>query len=382
MRILWHSVAPWVKTGYGIQTDLFTQRLARNLNHEVAVYAYSGIESGTLKIDNRLILPRLPSERSRVGDYSLKSHAQHWDAELVITLTDIWAISPDQLTGLPWVPWFPIDHDPIPPRVLNLLRAVNTLPMVFSKFAVQQLEQQDIDCLYIPHGCHPLYLQDISRPEVRKETFALDEHFLVGMVGINNGYPSRKALPEAIHAFKRFRQDVPNAVLYLHIDPMAPGGIDLQTLLNELPEDSYLVPSTYEYQLGFSETYMRDLYASFDVLLSPSMGEGFGVPIIEAQALGTPVIVSDFTAMTENCFFGELVTGLPFYTSQNSYQLLPSVDSIVDALHKVHNYSPQEFSDNSALAIQKIRQLFNPDQITEEYWGPALIKAHEFFRSN
>ena len=29
------------------------------------------------------------------------------------------------------------------------------------------------------------------------------------------------------------------------------------------------------------------------------MGEGFGVPIIEAQACGTPVITGDWTAMSE-----------------------------------------------------------------------------------
>ena len=30
-------------------------------------------------------------------------------------------------------------------------------------------------------------------------------------------------------------------------------------------------------------------------------GEGFGIPIIEAQACSTPVIVTDFSSMPERC---------------------------------------------------------------------------------
>jgi len=43
-----------------------------------------------------------------------------------------------------------------------------------------------------------------------------------------------------------------------------------------------------------------DVYAGFDVLIQPSSYEGFGLPILEAQACGMPVITTDAAPMNEH----------------------------------------------------------------------------------
>ncbi len=50
-----------------------------------------------------------------------------------------------------------------------------------------------------------------------------------------------------------------------------------------------------------------DAYKRCDVLCFPSFYEGFGLPIIEAQAIGRPVITSDFGAMKEVAGDGALL---------------------------------------------------------------------------
>jgi glycosyltransferase involved in cell wall biosynthesis len=46
------------------------------------------------------------------------------------------------------------------------------------------------------------------------------------------------------------------------------------------------------------ETLAR-VYAASDVLAQPSLGEGFGIPVIEAMACGLPVVISDGGALPE-----------------------------------------------------------------------------------
>jgi glycosyltransferase involved in cell wall biosynthesis len=47
------------------------------------------------------------------------------------------------------------------------------------------------------------------------------------------------------------------------------------------------------------EDYLVELYNAADALLFPSYAEGFGWPVLEAMACGTPVVASDIPALRE-----------------------------------------------------------------------------------
>jgi glycosyltransferase involved in cell wall biosynthesis len=49
------------------------------------------------------------------------------------------------------------------------------------------------------------------------------------------------------------------------------------------------------------ETELKDLYRGADALLLPSFAEGFGIPILEAMATGTPVIAARAGSLPEVC---------------------------------------------------------------------------------
>jgi len=54
--------------------------------------------------------------------------------------------------------------------------------------------------------------------------------------------------------------------------------------------------------LGYvSVTQLSSLYCAAEVLVFPSHSEGFGMPVLEAMACGTPVVASDAPALREIC---------------------------------------------------------------------------------
>jgi glycosyltransferase involved in cell wall biosynthesis len=50
---------------------------------------------------------------------------------------------------------------------------------------------------------------------------------------------------------------------------------------------------------GVDDSTLRDLLARAAFLAAPSLGEGFGLPVLEAMAAGTPVVVSSVSAFDE-----------------------------------------------------------------------------------
>jgi glycosyltransferase involved in cell wall biosynthesis len=76
----------------------------------------------------------------------------------------------------------------------------------------------------------------------------------------------------------------------------------LQELLAPLDED---IKSRIFFLEDISNADLRRLYQAAELFVYPSKGEGFGIPPLEAGALGVPTICSNTTAMEEFSFFGD-----------------------------------------------------------------------------
>jgi glycosyltransferase involved in cell wall biosynthesis len=203
------------------------------------------------------------------------------------------------------------------------------------------------------------------------------------MVAANKGRPSRKSFSEALQAFKRFSETRENAFLYLHtvIDPAHGQGENLPALLSalEIPLDRVRLGEQYRLKFDpYSHQDMARIYSSLDVLLNPAKGEGFGVPVLEAQACGVPVIVSDFSAMREVCGAGWQVKTSPVWTGQNSWMAQPDVDDIVSALEECAGLSAAAREKLSGSA-RKHAMAYDLGRVVKRHMLPALRAAEQRF---
>ena len=125
---------------------------------------------------------------------------------------------------------------------------------------------------------------------------------------------------------------------------------------------------------------MGEIISCFDVLLSPSAGEGFGICVVEAQACGVPVIVSDFSAQPELVGAGWLVEGVRVFTPAASFQFSPSVPDILAALKSCHGRTGREVEDGAKRARAKALE-YDVDRVFTEFMLPALAECEKRFKA-
>jgi glycosyltransferase involved in cell wall biosynthesis len=372
-RILWLGNPPGVRSGYGEQASLFVPRLMA-LGHELAVQCNWGVQGMTIDAG----VPYYPSD-NQWGNRVLGTFANHFRADHVIALCDAWVLRPDQWPDeIRVAVWAPVDHYPIPPAVLATLAHEKVRPIGMSRFGETLMADCGLDPLYVPHGVdrtvfHP---RPHDRDAIRAELGIPAGAFLAGMVAANTASPMlpRKAFPQALLAFSRFAAEHDDAWLYVHSEAEPPegSGISLEklTLATRCPTDRVKFPPASVWHLGAPTELVSNLYQAFDVLLNPSMGEGFGIPILEAQACGCPVIASDHSAMTELTQAGWLVQGDPWWDAlQDSFLIVPSVGSIYGALEAAYEARDDQELRAGASAFA---DLYDADLVTREHWVPAL----------
>jgi glycosyltransferase involved in cell wall biosynthesis len=137
-----------------------------------------------------------------------------------------------------------------------------------------------------------------------------------------------------------------------------------------------LFPPHYRYVTGLlPQEYLVDVYNAADVFLQSSQGEGFGIPIVEAQASGCPVIVTNFSAMKELCFSGVMVPGTKWMHTPGAYQMIPNVGNLAGALEWAQQ------SDGRAEVWRQVARAgaleYDYRKVMDKYFLPTIEKIAE-----
>lgn len=199
--------------------------------------------------------------------------------------------------------YFPVDGVPKEQWIKNI--SVVDYPVAYSEFGRDMSMQAFPECPeldVIPHGVNTVDYAPLPKEQVEEfRTRYFDSHADKFIFMNLNRNQQRKDIPRTIQAFVEFRKQVPKSLLYLHMAQQDQGW--------DLPEvckayglnntDDVIFPQNFGPNQGYPRQIVNMLYNCVDVVISTTLGEGWGLSWSEAMAAKTPIIMPRNTALVE-----------------------------------------------------------------------------------
>jgi len=343
-------------TSFGSQIREVWTRLLRTGKYEIVQQGWfkmKEIESVPWKIipTNTNFDPqgnRKPIEQDKWGAQSFPGLCNQLKPDIVWTLADVYMVEHmsflrNQL-GYKYIQYLEIDGTPTPLRYEKTLNAAE-LSIVSSEFGADAVEDlTGVKPAMIYHGVdnnifHP-YAEDKKQKLREAVNPDILDSFIIGWVGKDQTRKNPWNLFETIYYLKtgnyincnscdrvtrgiynrqkRSIASIPTECKYCKSTDVSPGESieDLRLWMHAYNQanigwdfnlhrdmwglgNTVIFTSKLTQDSGLKTSEMSDLYNMFDLFVSLSGGEGFGIPLIEAQACGLPVVYTDYTAQPE-----------------------------------------------------------------------------------
>lgn len=379
MKILIWSVDPRVRTAYGSQCGMLALELQR-LGHEVSIGAIGA------KLEHqgkpwKGIPVRFVGGRGTHGSDVLAAEVRRTKADALLTLCDSFMINAHVLAALDCTvaSWCPVDafstvDGRLPPLYRGMLGiAPNVVPIAMSRWAERMFRHDGYEALYVPHSVDTDVFKPMPerRAGLRAACGIDQDAFVITMLAANSER-LRKNFPGQFDAFRRAAQDNWLLLVHSYCRPDQDGW-DLEDLAARFGiADKVRFADPDRIKRGaYTPSGLACWYNLGNLHSQASLAEGFGIPIIEAQACGLPVVATDGSAMSELVGAGWKVAGEPIMNpGQRAEWVLPHRELIADAYR-------QAAADPAALAAlgdkaREFAEQFSIGTVMEKYWMPAL----------
>jgi glycosyltransferase involved in cell wall biosynthesis len=284
----------------------------------------------------------------------------------MITLMDPWVFDPTvintyQQQGLRAAFWLPVDCEPLGVLDARILAETGIRPIAMSQHGKKMLA--NYSPLYVPHAVDTTLFAPAGGPR--------SGEFVIGINAANQD-PVRKAFGEQLQAFRLLANDHDDVRMVLSTRKTSRQGSRLEFLVANLDlagkvefTDQYLTVAGM-----YPASDMALWYSQIDLLSAVSYGEGFGLPSLEAQSCGVPVVLTDCSASAEMCGSGWLAGGQPYWNAGHSaWWKAPSIREI----HAAYEQAYEQARDPEVRARARAFALgYDIAVVAPQYWGPAL----------
>ena len=226
-----------------------------------------------------------------------------------------------------------------------------------SKYVKKCLEKVGLKVIdVIPHGYPEFEIQQAEELSL-KYTSLINERFKDKVVfGYIGDFNFRKGLDYLLQAIKLLSQRRNDFVVLIISKP------EVIRKIQDIPNTVFIG------EFGTrNHVEIMGFYKAIDYLLFPSLAEGFGLPLLEANVVGTPAIITDLPSFREYC---DLKAN--FVTPVKNVQILDVGDGILYEIHyydikdlvnemenaiEIHKKYPSEYVDRSAKVKEKVKDL-------------------------
>lgn len=387
--------SPWFFGPYGQQLkllgDCFNSKdievyyLCLGFNLPKKIYNYQDMlknETGSVNsIDHKILsnfkfLGGIETVKNFVLVSNINDILKTFEIDVIITCMDLIRLCYDEDFCIKSLAWYPNHFSPIDKhnkKLLNMFSDIISLAPTDQKLLKNTFPNKNVH--YIPH------IIDFKRENkgkniIRNKYNIQEDKFVIFINCGNYDTQNRKSLDISLLAFEKFLKKN-DGLLFIHsynvrkIDvnnhytPMQ-GFLIIEDILDQLniPKDKIIL---HDDIVDYND--ILDMMEMSDVLLQPSKTEGFGLPILEAQLVGIPVITSRFGAMYDYTYNGISVDIIQkcYELSTAGFWSTPSVGGVANALKKIKN---KEYEDKNEYAKNKIN-----DEMSMSIVGDKFIKV-------
>ncbi len=363
MKLIWLSVAPYAPTGYGSVTRNLVPRIQAE-GHEVII-ATKHFHCGDVEWNGMHVIQGMDVN-------ILNRMVDRGEYDYIFSLLDNHA-----LPAIPhkWISYTPFDTQKIPESISRTLTHP-LLIIALTKHGKSEIERIGYDCLYAPHGIDTkVFWPNEERRQSGRKLLGWQDNFVIGSVGVNYE-DDRKNFINLVMAFKKFHERHTEARLFLNSNPISTDGSDylpmairnlgLDKLVDWAEPDKYFIGHV-------SDEMMADRYRRMDVFCLPTRGEGFGLPLIEAEACGVPVVTTGASTGPELCPTQYLIPVHNHEWQWFNKEWRPNVnaENILEVLEKAY-----QDKDRSKVGEKgrEFAQDYDWNTVFETYWRPVLAE--------
>lgn len=388
--VLWFGDSPTATTGYG--------KVAHNILmglHKLDKYNLVAFGINYHGDPHNLPLKVYPTRSNDVfGRRHFSRIIGVTNPDVIIINNDIWAMDwmmnviyemrKNLNKEIPVIAYFPIDGSPIKREWVKFIKNSIDFPIAYTAWASNLIKSVDpeVEVPYLYHGVDTnLYCPDENVKGLIKEQLSKeageDIDFIIGYVGRNQ---PRKRLPELMLAYNEFARRNPGTALYLHT-PVIDAGWHLKKVEQSLglTAGNMFISPNLNPANGVSEDRLAGLYKAFDVLALPTVGEGFGLTLVEGMASGCAILSSANSVIPEVVNdAGVLVEPGTFEVMLNDNELLrpmPSIAGLMKGMEKL--YHDKDFlKECQQKGIARAKEIFSTWNLDK--WEEIIDKALDY----